>query len=96
MPQFNRATLSMKTLGTLILERDISGAEINQKLESVVKELNEGNLNDENVDLFCKYVRRLIQLLESIKIYAEREQFIDENVLRQWEVHLEENDILPK
>src|SRR3989338_7057029 len=93
MPQFNRATMSMKALGTLILERDISSAEINQKLESVVKEFNEGNLSEENVDLFCKYVRRLIQLLEGIKIYAEREQFIDENVLRQWEAHLNENKI---
>src|SRR3989338_4365574 len=93
MPQFNRATMSMKALGTLILERDISSAEINRKLESVVKELNEGNLSEENIDLFCKYVRRLIQLLESIKIYAEREEFIDENVLRQWETHLMENKI---
>lgn len=93
MPQFNKATVSMKTLGTLILERDIKGTEINQKLDSVVKQLNAGELNDENITLFCTYVKKLIQLLESIKIYAEREQFIDENALRQWEGHLAENKI---
>ncbi len=93
MPQFNRATLSMKTLGTLILENDFRGMRINKELDRVAKELNSGKLTEENIDIFCKYVRRLIQLLEGIKIYAEREQFIDENVLMQWVLHIKENNI---
>ena len=93
MPQFNRATMSMKTLGTLILENDINGKEINDKLASVVAQLNKGELTEENVALFCAYVRKLIQLLEAIKIYVEREQFIDEKALLEWESHLKENKI---
>lgn len=93
MPRFSRATASMKELGTLILEDDIAGKKINDKLASVVKQLNAGELNEENVALFCTYVRKLIQLLESMKIYVEREQFIDEKVLLEWESHIKDNKI---
>ena len=93
MPQFNRATASMRSLGTLILENDIGGKEINDKLASVIRQLNAGELTEENINLFCTYVRKLIHLLESIKIYAEREQFIDEKVLLEWESHIKENKI---
>ncbi len=93
MPQFNRATMSMKSLGALVLENDFLGMRINKELDRIAKELNSGKLTEENIDIFCKYVRRLIQLLENIKIYARREQFIDENVLRQWGLHIKENNI---
>ncbi|MEK6869633.1 MAG: hypothetical protein AABX74_05355, partial [Nanoarchaeota archaeon] len=93
MPQFNRATMSMKALGALVLENDFRGMRINKELDRIVKELNSGKLTQENIDIFCKYVRMLIQLLENIKIYVEREQFIDENVLRQWGMHIKENNI---
>lgn len=92
MPQFNRATMSMKTLGTLILESDIEAKSIDKKLNSAVKQLNSGKLTEENVKLFCNYVRRLMQLLEAIKIYVEREQFIDEKVLLEWENHIKRNN----
>ncbi|MEK6949331.1 MAG: hypothetical protein AABX34_03855, partial [Nanoarchaeota archaeon] len=94
MPQFNRATMSMKTLGTLILERDIEAKSIDKKLSSVVKQLNSGKLTEENVKLFCAYVRKLLQLLEAIKIYVQREQFIDEAILMEWANHVKGRDIL--
>ena len=93
MPQFNRATISMKSLGTLILESDLKAKDIDKKLNSAVKQLNSGKLTEENVALFCTYVRKLIQILESIRIYVEREQFIEVSVLRKWEGYINKKRI---
>ena len=93
MIQFNKAAMSMRTLGTLVLEDDFKGMKINKEMDRITKELNSGKLTEENISLFCAYVRKLIKLLESIKIYAEREEFRDEKVLMQWESYIKNNSI---
>ena len=44
--------MSMKSLGTLILENEFLGIRISDKLKGVEKQLKSGDLNEENINLF--------------------------------------------